>query len=175
MNPEEFARRYEECRRTLWYIAAAILGDRTQAHDIVQEAATIAMTKLADFNPSTNFTAWMGQIVRYVALNEGRTRTRRRAAGPDSLDGVAAHRGIAASATPELDQHVSASLMSLDELPRTCLVLRVIHGLSYSEISSALSIPEGTAMSHVHRSRLALRERLRGREDELRVSAGGAR
>jgi RNA polymerase sigma-70 factor (ECF subfamily) len=64
--------------------------------------------------------------------------------------------------------------MSLDEIPRTCLVLRVVHGLAYSEISSALDIPEGTAMSHVHRSRLALRERLRGREEELRVDAGGA-
>jgi RNA polymerase sigma-70 factor (ECF subfamily) len=65
--------------------------------------------------------------------------------------------------------------MSLEELPRTCLVLRIVHGMAYSEISHALNIPEGTAMSHVHRSRLALRERLRGREDELtgKVGTGG--
>jgi DNA-directed RNA polymerase specialized sigma24 family protein len=40
--------------------------------------------------------------------------------------------------------------------------------MAYSEISRAMNIPEGTAMSHVHRSRLTLRERLRGREAELR-------
>jgi len=181
LTPEEFARRYEECHRTLWFIAAAILGDKTQAHDVVQEAAAIAMTKLAEFNPATNFTAWMGQIVRYVALNESRTRQRRRSStAPDALDSVPAGRsaGLATGVSGQLDEHVAAGLMSLDELPRTCLVLRIVHGLAYSEIAAALSIPEGTAMSHVHRSRLALRERLRGREDELRSTlgtGGGAR
>src|SRR6185295_11515028 len=78
LTPLEFAQRYEESRRTLWYIAAAILGDRTLAHDVVQEAATIAMGKLQDFDKTTNFSAWMGQIVRFVALNEARGRQRRR-------------------------------------------------------------------------------------------------
>lgn len=177
MTASEFARRLEESRRTLWFIAAAILGDRTHAHDVVQEAAAVAMTKLADFDSSTNFLAWMGQIVRYVALNEARGRRRRRAGDVHEL-------GVPASERPDpsdkaLDEHIAAGLMSLDETARACLILRVVHGMAYSQISQALNIPEGTAMSHVHRSRLTLRERLRGREEELRGvrtgrSTGGA-
>lgn len=180
LTAAEFARRYEESRRTLWFIAAAILGDRTLAHDVVQEAAAVAMTKLADFDSATNFLAWMGQIVRYVALNEARSRQRRRAvrAGDAQELGVAREAGPDAS-DRALDGHIAAGLMSLEESARACLVLRVVHGMAYSEISQALNIPEGTAMSHVHRSRLALRERLRGREEELRgvragPSTGGA-
>ena len=171
LTPAEFARKYEDARRTLWFIAAAILGDRTLAHDVVQEAAAIAMTKLADFQTSTNFTAWMGQIVRFVALNEARSRQRRRTTLTiDDLD--APHRPGPRPDHRALDDHVAAGLMSLDEAARTCLVLRIVHGMSYAEISHALNIPEGTAMSHVHRSRIALRERLRGREEELRGTAG---
>ena len=173
LTSAEFARRYEESQRTLWFIAAAILGDRTLAHDVVQEAATIAMTKLADFDTSTNFSAWMGQIVRFVALNEARTRQRRRASQSSEDLGEAIGRGGGGHGEAQvLDEHVASGLMSLDDVARTCLVLRVVHGMAYSEISQSLNIPEGTAMSHVHRSRLALRERLRGREDELRGSVG---
>jgi RNA polymerase sigma-70 factor (ECF subfamily) len=183
LTPQQFAQRYEEARRTLWYIAAAILGDRTLAHDVVQEAAAIAMGKLTDFDPSTNFTAWMGQIVRFVALNEARGRQRRRtvlaspetfASGavqgnphPSSTSTVAGDAAAADTDIEGFDERVRAALLSLDETARACLVLRVVHGMAYSEISKALSIPEGTAMSHVHRSRLALRERLRGHADAL--------
>jgi RNA polymerase sigma-70 factor (ECF subfamily) len=187
LTPQQFAQRYEESRRTLWYIAAAILGDRTLAHDVVQEAAAIAMTKLSDFDSTTNFTAWMGQIVRFVALNEARGRQRRRTtlASPDLASGVlqgnphpsSAAGSVGAPVIGDLegfDDYVKAALISLDETARTCLVLRIVHGMAYSEISKALSIPEGTAMSHVHRSRLALRDRLSAHADALTDSKGGA-
>jgi RNA polymerase sigma-70 factor (ECF subfamily) len=187
LTPQQFAQRYEESRRTLWYIAAAILGDRTLAHDVVQEAAAIAMGKLQDFDSSTNFTAWMGQIVRFVALNEARGRQRRRTslAAPETLASGAVQGNPRPSTASSLmtgpladfegfDEHVKAGLMALDDTARTCLVLRVVHGMAYSEISKALSIPEGTAMSHVHRSRLLLRDRLSSHADSLMDEKGGA-
>ena len=40
------------------------------------------------------------------------------------------------------------------------LLLRVVEGMPYAEISTLLGIPEGTVMSHVHRSKKFARERL---------------
>ena len=51
-------------------------------------------------------------------------------------------------------------LEALGEVPRACLLLSTLRELSYGEIAALLTIPEGTAMSHVHRARLVLRERL---------------
>src|SRR6185503_13659537 len=62
--------------------------------------------------------------------------------------------------TGAFDDHVVAGLRELGEVPRACLLLRTLRELSYAEIAELLEIPEGTAMSHVHRARLALRARL---------------
>ncbi len=171
LTPDEFGERYEQSRRTLWFIAAAVLGDRTLAHDVVQEAASIAMIKRGEFDASTNFTAWMGQIVRYVALNEARSRQRRRAALAGDAGLELTRDARPAVPSQPLDEKVAASLHQLDDIARTCLILRVVHGMAYAEISRALNIPEGTAMSHVHRSRLALRDRLAPQEAPAKGAA----
>ena len=44
--------------------------------------------------------------------------------------------------------------------------MRTLDGLSYAEIAALLDVPEGTAMSHVHRTRRLLRERLRNLDAE---------
>ncbi len=58
------------------------------------------------------------------------------------------------------DDDLAAALRSLDEMPRCCLLLRVVMDLPYKDIAQVLDIPEGTAMSHVHRARRQVRERL---------------
>ncbi|MCC6425853.1 MAG: RNA polymerase sigma factor [Phycisphaerales bacterium] len=166
LTPGKFAELFEASSRTLWCIAVSILRERELARDIVQESAIIGMRKISEFEPSTSFTAWMGQIVRYTALNEARRRTRRREnAGPDAAD----QSPSPASSSPDpamgvgvagFDEHVTAALNELEETPRACLLMKIILGLEYKDISEALGIPEGTAMSHVFRARKLLRSRL---------------
>jgi RNA polymerase sigma-70 factor (ECF subfamily) len=161
----------------LWCIAAAIVMDRAAADDVLQEAAMIALGKLSQFDARTSFAAWMAQVVRFVALNHARRR-QRHAAVP--LESVQVQRGIlarpdsppAGSHMPissrgslvtdqdAFDDRVITALHSLDETARSCLLLRVLVDLPYKEIAHSLDIPEGTAMSHVHRARTHLRQRL---------------
>ncbi len=171
----EFGTLLAASRKPLWSIAAAVLSDRTAADDCVQDAAAIGLSKLDEFDPETNFSAWMGQIVRFVALNELRKRVRSKVANTDP-EILAATIAAAPANDPSpidragrfstdqsaFDDRTQAALRSLDETPRICLLLRTIHSMPYDEISSILGIPEGTAMSHVHRARGALRERLGG-------------
>lgn len=170
LSREEFASRYLSCARTLWCIAAAVTGRREGAEDVVQEAAVIALGKLDEFEAGTSFEAWMSQIVRFVALNSRRRSIRSKvsAAPPASLEASGAP-GARDAATPAdggdpepNDERLVEAMGELSETARTCLLLRVVSGLSYREISRVLSVPEGTAMSHVHRSRKQLRQRLEG-------------
>lgn len=178
LEPRQFAALFEQSWRTLWCIAAAVLGRRDEVDDVLQESALIAMTKLKEFDPETSFVAWMGQIVRYTALNTGRRRARRRAMAPGSdplvEQSAAPERrastpardvtsgGQVADDQVSFDDRLLNALSRLAETQRACLLLRVVQELSYKEISLALDIPEGTAMSHVHRAQKALRETLYG-------------
>lgn len=176
LSPEVFAARFTACSRTLWCVAAAIVGDPVLAEDVLQEAAVIALRKLDQFEPDTSLAAWMSQIVRYVALNHARRRSRQRAT---AVDPVHLNETIAAdtrqtpiqltghgqlrsddAAHAGIDDELLAALQLLDEDARACLLLRVVMEMPYREVSRTLGISQGTAMSHVHRARRALHERL---------------
>ncbi len=178
LDVETFAARLSGAYQRLWLIAAAVTGDRTEAEDIVQEAALIALRKLDEFTAGTNFTAWMSQIVRLTALNHVRKSTRHNTlptdpltldrasaapvAGPDPAAAVTSQGRLLAQ-QQDFDDQMLAALASVGEVPRACLLLRTVQQLSYAEIAATLDIPEGTAMSHVHRARQLLRERLERR------------
>jgi RNA polymerase sigma-70 factor (ECF subfamily) len=166
LDAEEFCARLRQSFRTQWLIAVSIVREPMLAEDVVQEAGLIALGKLADFTPGTNFNAWVGRMVRYVALNYARKERKRRS---PSLDALGEGPQAAATAGPApwagfksgvLDERIVRELFALQETARACLLLRTVDGLSYAEIAELLDIPEGTAMSHVHRTRLHLRDRL---------------
>ena len=185
LAPAEFAARFQEASRVLWTIAAGVLGSPSEAEDVLQEAAVMALGKLERFDSDTNFTAWMGSFVRNVALNQAR-KTRRRGtvvvdgntidglddeavrrrgeilAGPGSERLPIDERGELVEDQTAFDDRLLAGLAELAPEARATLLLRTVLGLSYREISESLEIPPGTAMSHVHRARGFLRETLAG-------------
>jgi len=168
MTSEAFGTRFEACYRSLWTVAAAVLGSREGAEDAVQDAAHIGFRKRSAFDPQTDFCAWMAQIVRNVARNAGRKTRRRKAIslenvsvqaseGPTSETGVSTHGDLAPGAEI-FDDRLTNALDQLSEEARACLLLRTVRGFSYEQIARLLEMPKGTAMSHVHRARGRLRE-----------------
>jgi RNA polymerase sigma-70 factor (ECF subfamily) len=172
MERTEFAQRYESVYGRLWLVAAGLIGDRTEADDIVQEAAIIAFRKRDEFRPGSNFAAWLTEIVKNCAANHKRKSDIRRtfATDPRSLDlanSLPSTGGpVDALRDPKalnehLDDDMFRALNQLSPDARCCLLLRVVQGSSYAEIAHFLNIPEGTAMSHVHRSKQLIRRQLR--------------
>jgi RNA polymerase sigma-70 factor (ECF subfamily) len=171
---DDFAAQYCQAFPRLHLIAAAIVCDSSHAEDIVQEAALIAVSKAGQFRAGSSFSAWLAAIVRRCALNYRRkARTRRTfATDPNNLAQHEAHMpgssawpsvGAAGEILPfqvSFDDEVLRALNALSDDARCCLLLRVVQRLSYAEISELLQIPEGTAMSHVHRGKITLRQRL---------------
>ncbi len=176
-DAQEFAAHYQQAYQRLTLVAAGVTGERSSAEDIVQEAAMIAFKKIHQFERGTNFSAWMAEIVRRCALNYRRKASHRRTFAADpavlgqinqadaALGGpwpIARDSGEIVADQASFDDELTAALAQLSPEARACLLLRIVEKLSYAEITALLHIPEGTAMSHVHRSKAALRQRLSG-------------
>lgn len=172
LTPAQFAVEFQKCHRHLWLLAAAMLGDRHLAQDIVQDAGIVALKRLDEFKVGTNFLAWMSKIVRFQSFNQSRKRTRRstQSVDPVTLDGKPSA-DQAENQLPDtncvlppeqtiFDDEVMQALNELRDIARACLLLKTVHQLSYAEIAVMLEIAEGTAMSHVHRSKIQLRQTL---------------
>jgi RNA polymerase sigma-70 factor, ECF subfamily len=179
LDVESFTAQLKNCYQRCWLIATAVTGDRVEADDIVQEASMIALRKLNDFTVGTNFSAWISQIVRLTALNHLKKSERRSVTtDPQAIDRAEASNISRASAgavpvtedgrltshQTDFDDEVLSALSEISDVARACLLLRVVHQLSYEDIAQTVQIPEGTAMSHVHRAKQTIRQRLKGRD-----------
>lgn len=164
----EFCAAFQASFRVLWLIAVGTVREASHADDVIQDAAVVALGKLNEFQPGTNFTAWMGKVVRYVGLNHVRRERKHRATtvdlsttdGERTLSGRSYEMKELAPESALFDQRVQRALDDVGDVARTCLLLRTVEGMTYDSISRLLDIPEGTAMSHVHRTRQLLRGRL---------------
>ena len=171
-SADGFAVHYRAVYPRLTLIAAGVLGHPGDAEDVVQQAATIALEKIDDeaFDSPDQLTWWLAAIVRRCALNHRRKRIGRRTFAVDPVglsqmqtaDEPAPHpihpeSGELQPDQSSFDDRLLTALQTLSVDARCCLLLRTVQKLSYAEISGLLSIPAGTAMSHVHRSRKSLR------------------
>jgi RNA polymerase sigma-70 factor (ECF subfamily) len=175
MDPESVAAHYRKAYPSLHLIASGITGDPTHAHDIVQEAFVVALEKSRQFIVGTSYKAWLSEIVRRISLNYARKLRGRKTtpADPNLLaltkEGDASEQanwsicvktGELIGSQLDFDDEMMYALEEISPEPRCCLLLRVLQNLSYAEIADLMQIPEGTAMSHVHRSKRKLRKTL---------------
>lgn len=182
LDRPRFAELYAEAYPRLFLVGYGMLGDRGLAEDAVQDAVALALGKLETFTPGTYFTAWLSQFIRHVALNQRRRRRRRFTLSFDHEDAVPPPSppmnqtasinatGLLEEDRGHFDDHVLAALSTLKPTARACLLLRTVAEMDYAEIGKTLDLPQGTAMSHVHRARRKLRKQL-----SLASTPGGQR
>ncbi|MFQ5414478.1 MAG: sigma-70 family RNA polymerase sigma factor [Phycisphaerae bacterium] len=153
------------------------------APDILQDTVTTAWREFHRFRIGTNFRAWVFKIMVHMVykanrrhgLERGAVRVEDLEIEDVSLEREDAWQSVLAS--PErvmqgLDERLLEALRALGVDERQCLLLRLIEGFTYREISDLLDVPLGTVMSHVHRARIALRERLATLAIERRLVKG---
>jgi RNA polymerase sigma-70 factor (ECF subfamily) len=129
--------------------AMAILRNREDALDCLQEAFLDAFQGLSRFDITRRFYPWFYILLRNRCY---KLANRRREAAP--LDEVTLL--APGGESPELEQ----ALHSLDAEERELITLRHLDGLSYAELAERLEIPVGTVMSRLYHARRKMRDRL---------------
>lgn len=161
LGADEFTAVFAQRGRALWLVAAAWVG-RTDAQDLVQEAARIAWQKRATFAVGSDLAAWLAQIVRHTGANW--RRKRRPVADGDLPEPQARAEGAPVLAFDadrwHLPDELARALRALPETARAALLLHVVAELPFAVIATMLDVPENTATSLARRARLTLRAAL---------------
>ncbi|HVO19236.1 MAG TPA: sigma-70 family RNA polymerase sigma factor [Anaeromyxobacter sp.] len=141
----------------------AVLHNRSEVDDAVQQAFSQALAGLDRFSGAAAFATWL----RRIAVNEALLRARRSRRAERALATLGAH-GEGVVGTPEQDaarredlRRIEAALPRLAEPHRRVLHL-VIEEMSTAEIAEHLGVSEGAVKVRVHRAREALRRAVDG-------------
>jgi RNA polymerase sigma-70 factor (ECF subfamily) len=141
--------------------AIAILRNRADAEDAVQEAATKAYQGFSRYDADCPFKGWWFTILRNCCRDVIRRRRGLAGTSPAGLDAAAQLPDRSAHQDPHWagDEPWETLARALDRLSaahREILMLRYFGGCSYRDIAAALGVPEGTVMSRLHAARQRL-------------------
>lgn len=158
-------------------VAWRLIGQQTDAEDLVQEAFLRFHRCLPTFRGEAAISTWLYRTVTRLAIDHLRRQRLRRAIfffhdtdneAPDPLAQIADP-----SATPfqqleqqQLARHLTNTLRRLPSRQQTVFVLRHYEGLPLAEIAQLLGTREGTVKSHLHRALAALRRALASYQGE---------
>jgi RNA polymerase sigma-70 factor (ECF subfamily) len=163
-NREDLHRSVIEQLPHLRAFAVLLTHDRSLADDLVQEAAVRALAHADQFQPGTNFKAWITTILRNSYFNVVRQRSR-----------VAPMTAIAPDAEPttsggqeeQLDlRDFERAFRHLPQAQREALMLVGASGFSYEAAAEVAGCAVGTMKSRVARGRNQLTRILDGDVDD---------
>jgi RNA polymerase sigma-70 factor (ECF subfamily) len=152
---------------SLYGLACSVMGNASDAEDVLQETLLGAFRRLAAFEGRSSVKTWLVRILLNHASKFRRSRRIRRTSmlpdevGPDDGEGGGLDTGSPA-AIVESRVDLDAMLQVLSPEHREVIVLRELQQLSYDEIAGTLKIPRGTVESRLHRARHELKKRFAG-------------
>ena len=169
---DAFARIMRRYNQRLYRLAVSVMGDASEAEDVLQESYVRAFYAFATYTGAGSLGAWLGRIVRNEAIDRVRSRDSRRShvaieadLGDPGEQPVDQETNVildpqALAANAELRRLLERAIQRLPEQFRTTFVLREVEGLSVEETAEYLSIPPATVKTRDHRARKLLRSYL---------------
>jgi RNA polymerase sigma-70 factor (ECF subfamily) len=172
-DQDAFARIMRRYNQRLYRLAVSVLGDASEAEDVLQESYVRAFYALSTYSGAGSLGAWLARIVRNEGIDRVRARASRRSrvaieadlggqseedetnVANDPLQSLTDPQALAANA--DLRHLLERAIQRLPEQFRTAFVLREVEGLSVEETAEYLGIPMATVKTRDHRARNLLR------------------
>jgi RNA polymerase sigma factor (sigma-70 family) len=152
---------YAATSAKLFGVCLRILGDRSEAEDVLQEVYLTVWRKAARFDESVaSPITWLVAITRNRAIDRLRSGAVARASLPIEAAGDVADAGPSAVERLEArDEHTRLDdcLAELEARQRTAIRAAFLDGLTYDELARRSEVPLGTMKSWIRRGLKKLR------------------
>jgi RNA polymerase sigma-70 factor, ECF subfamily len=161
---------FQRYGRLLRSVAARILGDGSEAEDLVQDLFLFIHRKSSIFDSSqSSARSWIVQMAYHKAISRRRYLVTRQFYTREDVEGVGG--GLVGVATIENDYSAEAVfgrnglekvMEALTEDQRKTLQLHFFEGYTLAEISEQLGQPHGNVRHHYYRGLAKLRKQMSG-------------
>jgi RNA polymerase sigma-70 factor (ECF subfamily) len=162
-------------------LAMRITRNQEDAEDILQDVFITVFKKVASFQHKAQFSSWLYRIAMNSSFMKIRSRNRRRTVSMEDVEPGIQQNWVGnrtemfdvdfMSSRHELREAIQKAVEQLPEDYRAIFVLRDIDGLSNEAVSRVLQLSVPAVKSRLHRSRLMMRQQLKGHYDGLRIDA----
>lgn len=171
---EEFEALFGPIVNMAYGTAVRLTRDRTEAEDLVQDAALLAFRAFGSFQSGTNFKAWFFRILTNAFYSRHRkNKHERNNLSTEDLPALYLYTKTAEIGLHSQEPDPAAAMMerfdsehvaeALDALPteyRVVATLYFMEDFSYQQIADAVGCPVGTVRSRLHRGRRMLQKAL---------------
>ena len=137
--------------------ASALLRNRQEVDDLVQDCLVRALDRLHSRRPDADLRAWLFTIMHNLFISRLRhAKVRGRSEPVDAIDEA----GLGQWPTQEGHLRGKELIRAVSELPdeqRAVLLLVAVEDFSYADAARVTGVPVGTVMSRLSRAREKLR------------------
>ncbi|MCL4213538.1 MAG: RNA polymerase sigma factor [Gemmatimonadales bacterium] len=140
---------------------AAILGEREQVEELVQDTFVRAFGALDTFRSDSSLRTWLFTICKRLLLDRRRSERRRKdQVELDEGHAVVEYDALDGMVGEETAQRVRDGMERLSPLQREVFTLRVSEGMPYGEIAEVVGSTEGACRVHYHNAIKSIKEYL---------------
>ena len=177
-EPAAFRELVQDYQRDVYALAYDLCGNHHDAEDLSQEVFIKAFRAIGSFRADAKLGSWLYRITMNAHIDNKRRKPVQLVSidVDDNDDRTAGERTIDLAAIDPRPDHtagaarfqadVARALDALSTQERSVFVLRHYHDMKIGEISTSLSIAEGTVKSLLFRSMRKLRSRLSHYRDQ---------
>lgn len=163
---EAFETLYREHSSRLFGLTVRMLGNRTDAEDMLQDIFLMAHRKLQSYRGDARLGTWLFRLATNLCLDHLRSKSARMSHATSSMDEDNAVEFASPSPGPVVGTVQQIDMeRAVTKLPPGCRAAFLLHdveGFEHREVATMLGISEGTSKSQVHKARLKLRKALAG-------------
>lgn len=171
---EEFIRAFTQSQRKLFLYLLPLLGNATDADEVLQETNLIIWAKWRQFELGTNFLAWSRAIARLEVFRYRRSRSHKMTFLEDDILELVAQR--TADVTDESEQRQEALNECVSELrpkDRELIQLRYAAGANGEKVAEQINRPSNSVYQSLGRIRRVLMECVRMKLAQARLAEEG--
>lgn len=135
---------YEETKKGVYSMIAAVLNDRQTIEDLMQDTYMKMLAKLSTYERGRNFTAWLFQIAKNLAYDHVRKHSKTTLIDP--IDQSSFFDRTNPSPIESSNPTLQEMLQGLEAVEKEIVLLRSVSNTPFKVIAQTLDKPLGTIL-----------------------------